>query len=277
MSTGLLRPRFPDHTRRNRDPTRCRGSSVARDRIKGAMNRNQTRSNFNKPCRHAATSIDDNDGDIHRRHKPGSRVKSAPALAVVAAAAVILLLLLPPPPGCYGNKSDDSRIAASSSGRRRHSRNSHHVSGGGGGGPEANEDVGRHWHQGPEETTTIEDVMHVVKDECPVRSRRPANKCSEVDVQLEGDDVNGTATGCHCTRPDEIRCTGGGLDTVPNFNAGDRIFNVLYMVRQNVSELCEAAFGGLKVSGRVLVCLCVGFAYLAVSLWPSPIALIIYA
>jgi hypothetical protein len=117
----------------------------------------------------------------------------------------------------------------------------------------ANEDAGRHRHPGTDETTLHEDVRHGVRDECPVKPRSPANNGSVADRRHEGEDAEAVAGGCRCTRPDEIRCTGGGLDKVPDFGADERIFSALYMVKQDVSELRQSAFGDLKVSGRVLI------------------------
>lgn len=89
---------------------------------------------------------------------------------------------------------------------------------------------------------------------CPVRFRSETTQ-----------DANGTTLGtmappegavpvgsgwCRCLTTsgvDEIRCTGGGIGEVPDFDPVDRVFGGLYAVRQGIRGLRQAAFGHLKV------------------------------
>jgi len=196
----------------------------------------------------------------------GLRPRSAPVLAA-AAATLLLSLLLLPPNGCHGNDLDGGRNAKMSAhGHRRHPRNFRH----GAVVPEVAEDDGwssrnsRHATISEETTTTSGEEEEGGGTRCPVRVRRSISNGAPQDHRLDvrfvetaAVVVNGSAevtavpprtAECGCPTSDEIRCNGGGLHHVPDFDTVDRIFAGLYMDKQDIRELPQAAFGSLKVS-----------------------------
>lgn len=87
---------------------------------------------------------------------------------------------------------------------------------------------------------------------CPVHVRLQPTANSDEGNRPE--DAQGGK--CECTGPipeyDEIRCTGGGLYDVPDFDLDDRVFTGLYLIRQDIRGLPQAAFGNLKVCCSLL-------------------------
>jgi len=71
-----------------------------------------------------------------------------------------------------------------------------------------------------------------IPDSCPVRLRS-----------------NNTAETCTCSSStvNEIGCS-GGLDAVPEFLPSDRVFQALYLSKQNISEVIQGSFTNLQVS-----------------------------
>lgn len=188
----------------------------------------------------------------------------------LAAAMLVLLLLLLSPAGCHGNNSDSvaqTMTKMSAHGHRRHSRNFRHgtVEPEAGKGGEWNSRNVRHVAIYEEMTTTL--MSDGGETRCPVRVRRSVSNGTSRDYRhdvrnIVGDsiEINGSpetmvATSrqtavCECPTVDEIRCTGGGLHHVPDFENVNRTFTGLYIVKQDVRELLQAAFGSLKVSDQ---------------------------
>ena len=190
---------------------------------------------------------------------------------VYAAAATVFALLLLSPTGCHGNELGGvarTTTKMSAHGHRRHSRNFRHgaIEPEAGKGGEWNSMNTRHVAIYEETTTTL--MSDGGETRCPVRVHRSVSNGTSRDYRHDVRNIEGAAVEingssettaaavpqtavCECPTVDEIRCTGGGFHHVPNFDNVDRIFTGLYIVKQDVRELLQAAFGSLKVSDQL--------------------------
>jgi hypothetical protein len=89
---------------------------------------------------------------------------------------------------------------------------------------------------------------------CPIRFKpettQDANSTSRGTLVIPEGAIPVGSGWCRCLPTagnDEIRCNGGGIREVPDFDAVDRVFCGLHIVRQGIQGLRQAAFGNLKV------------------------------